>query len=380
MAAPDTSLDDLFRWAATSSKSAAAKAAEAQGVVEAKTPEQNGRGAEDDKLVGQIVPTNVESVSVPGSMPSAPNFQMFVGTDKPDLTVETLRLTTQKGGEKIASDARLAAIDTQLAQLDALIEKAAGAAQPASAAPAPATPSAADSLDVVLGFATKEAADKAAADVVGRWQKAAADQADSVAAYMSGVAFADALLQKWADDGTLAAMGGGGMPPPDAAGGPPPGPPPGPAGGMPPPDAGGPPPGPGGPGGPGGAPSPDEIVEQTLAGLMEATGMSPQQLKALVEDKLAQLGGGAGGPPTDGGGEAPPSGGDKPEKSEPDGDEAKEARVKLAKALPVLNELIAKSHDDLLGRRRPSKSASEAGKAQRAVAKEYFTDLQRMCA
>lgn len=130
-----------------------------------------------------------------------------------------------------------------------------------------------------MGYATKEAADKAAAAVVAGYQKMGSERAALTAQYLRGYDDTMALIVKMAEDGSLeAAMAGqagggaGGMPaidpnagaPPAAGGG-------NPAAAMPGQEGGG------AEGGQGGEPSMDEII----AALQEM-GITPEQLQQII--------------------------------------------------------------------------------------------------
>lgn len=142
------------------------------------------------------------------------------------------------------------------------------------------TPAQAGDPAAAMGFNTKEAADKAAAEVVAGYQRLGYERAALTAQYLRGFDDTTSLITKMADDGSLeAAMaaqqggggGGGGMPaidpnagaPPEAGGG-------NPAAAMPGQDG-------GQGGGQGGEPSMDEII----AALQEM-GITPEQLQQII--------------------------------------------------------------------------------------------------
>lgn len=242
-----------------------------------------------------------------------------------------------------------------------------------------------DNIEEYMGFQSKQAADEAALGVVMEFRKRASEIAEQFHWYNRGFADTVEYLNKVAANGELdqmmAAEAAGGLPPEamGAEGGMPVDPA---AMGAPPPDAGGGMP-PEAMGGGGGVPAPDELVDQALAALMEVTGLPPQQLEALILDKLGQLGGGGEGLAQD----------SLPEGAEGSIEDAagalgsgaamkeaksKELMIKLSNDV-LLVRTLGKRAAELRGKNIPE-PASKAAREHRDRAREYFNDLRRSVA
>lgn len=149
------------------------------------------------------------------------------------------------------------------------------AAQP-PAAPADHTP--VDPTAAALGYASKEAADKAAAELVYQYQKLGHDKGHMTAQYLRGYDETMALLTKMADDGSLEAAAQGGQGPAPAID---------PNAGAPPAMGGGDPAaamqqGAAGPeGGAEGGQGGELSIEEVIAALQEM-GITPEQLQQII--------------------------------------------------------------------------------------------------
>lgn len=381
----ETAFNDLIAWVAAHQK----QSADTATTYKTKAPTDGARGAAHNEDVKTLLPTyNVEAVSAANSDIKTHPGQLDMHTaDDPVDAMTVLRYGKVTGsietptGKESSLDEKADLLARKAAGLQKLLTKlsaeapvTADTAPVAGSAPTPA----ADPVDAPFG--SKEAADKVAVEVVTRWRKQASSLARQLGYYQLGFTQMTEVLTKAANaPGGLAALLAGGapgedMPPPDAAmaGGLPPGPPAAPPG----PDAGGAVMPPGG----GGAPSPEEVVDQTLAGLMEATGMSPQQLCALVESKLQTMGGGDGYPaPAEGGSDdaappdAPPDDGGDDEKKEA----SRKQYVKLANDLRVLQMLTGRA---AATSGPPTTPKTKAARELREKAREYFADLRRSVA
>lgn len=373
----DPSLQDLLNWVKTAGSRSSGSSdvtTVSASTCQVKTPAQNARGAADDRYLDRVTPLNVNSVAVRGTKtePKSPALMETFTWEDPADPVTVLRYG-QTGGPKIASDQDVLDLaEKQAEALDRLVTKfAAAASQPAETnGPPPAVvDQSLDPLAATLGFTSKTAADQAAAAVIGEWQKHASDLADRWTCYSLGFTRAQELLEKAAADGSLAALLGAGAPPLDLAGLanalPPGAPPPNMTAPVPLPDrdADLPPQVMAAVNETSGELSPEEIVDQTLAGLMEATGMTPDQLKELIVRHLEAMG-------------SPGQSPESPEGAKESSDRSTRI-ARLVKAAHVLDRLSDRARRL---NRPPASPRNKAAEAHRARAREYFADLRKSVA
>lgn len=305
---PATGFESLTAWLQNTDpvKLAGALPAESEHDDGGEKATEGARSSENDTDVKKI--TNGNAVPGAGQNPSGKMDNPIEGSGLNQSTtgknpeVERAVKTVKDEEEKMAAadlntpegfKAAHDALVTAYAQLPILLAhcgvempKVEAPAKAAGEQPGPATPVQVGDPAAAMGYATKEAADKAAAAVVAGYQKMGSERAALTGQYLRGYDDTMALIVKMAEDGSLeAAMaaqgghgGGGGMPaidpnagaPPAAGGG-------NPAAAMPgqDPAAGGGDPAAGG--GAGGEPSMEEII----AALQEM-GITPEQLQQII--------------------------------------------------------------------------------------------------
>lgn len=386
---------------------------QADGKYKVTKPSEGSETAVSDKAVNLALPQNNVS-NGPDSTEKMPDLgpatqEIYRSADAaPDVT-KVLQYGKTSGPSnfdfKSASDAdianKVAEQQKKAAELQKILEKvAANIPSDQNRGDKETNKSATDSntttFEEALGFPSKQAADEHARNVVASFVKRASEIADYLHNYNMGYAQADQYIQKIASNGELQSMMDHyykqanpemGMDPamagadPMAAGA---------AAGMDPAMAGGDPAAMGGDPMAGGDVNSEEMIEQALAALMEVTGMTPQQLEALLMDKLEQMGGGTG----EGlGQDNAPEGGEMEGVEGAAGQLGAGGAMKVASAKTKKNDKMFKKlagdlqlvrmlgdHAVKMKNKKVTEPTSKAAKAHREEARTYFADLRRSVA